>query len=64
MNYFFIFALPFKICGCKRKGHPCMEKGINMTFNNSIYMIVKIREIALFTRAMPGSSLVVHMVEF
>ena len=20
--------------GCKRKGHPCMERGINMTFNN------------------------------
>ena len=29
-----------------------------MTFNNLIQMIVKIREIALFTRATPGSSLV------
>ena len=29
-----------------------------MTFNNLIQMIVNIREIALFTRATPGSSLV------
>ena len=29
-----------------------------MTFKNLIQMIVKIREIALFTRATPGSSLV------
>ena len=31
-----------------------------MTFNNLIQMIVKIREIALFTRATPGSSLVCY----
>ena len=30
---------------------------MNMTFNNLIQMIVKIREIALFTRATHGSSL-------
>ena len=40
------------------RGHPCIEKGINMCFNNLIEMIVEIREIALFTRATPGSSLV------
>ena len=33
---FLIYALPFEIYGLKREGHPGMEKGINMTFNNLI----------------------------
>ena len=37
--------------GRKREGHPCIEKGINMTVSTLIEMIVEIREIALFTRA-------------
>ena len=39
MNYFFYLCPPLQD----------MEKGINMTFNNSIKMILKIREIALCT---------------
>ena len=56
MNYIFIYA-PSRY-GRKCEGHSYMEKRINMTFHNSIQMVLKIREIELFTRARPGSSLV------
>ena len=35
-----------------------------MTFNNLIQMIVKIREIGLFTGATPGSSLLIDKIIF
>ena len=44
--------------GHKREGHPCIEKGINMTVSTLIEMIVEIHEMLLFTGATPGSSLV------
>ena len=50
--------------GCKREGHPCIEKGINMTFNNLIQIIVEICEIVLSNRATPGSSLVTYKTQF
>ena len=37
------------------------KKGINMTFNNLIEIIVEICEIALSNRATPGSSLVLYI---
>ena len=43
--------------GPKCKAHPCMENGL---FNDLIWMIVKIFKIAQFTRATPGTSLVIH----
>ena len=46
--------------GCKGEGHPCIEKGINMTVPTLIEMIVEIHEIAPFTIATPGSSLVLQ----
>ena len=46
--------------GRKREGHPYIEKGINMTVSTLIEMIMEIREISLFTRATPGSSLVIQ----
>ena len=48
-------------CGRKREGHPYIEKGINMTVSTLIEMIVEIREISLFTRATPGSFLVLYI---
>ena len=56
MTYFFFLCLPLGDM-VAREGHPCIEKGINMTYN-LIEIIVEIREIVLFTRATPGISLV------
>ena len=58
MIYFFSFMPSPSRYGRKREGHQCIEKERHI---NLIEMIVEIREIALFTRATPGSSLVLHI---
>ena len=61
MNYIFNLCPPLRDMVANVKGiHTWrLEKGINMTFQILIQMIEKICEIVLFTRATPGSSLVV-----
>ena len=63
MTYFFTSRLLFMPSpsryGHKHEWHPCIEIGINMTVSTiELKLLWKIREIALFTRATPGSSLV------
>ena len=57
MIYFFYVCSPLQDMVASVR-YSCIGKGINMTFNNLIEIIVEIREIALLNRATPGSSLV------
>ena len=57
---FFIYALPFEIWSQTWVASMHWERNKYDCFNNLIEMIVEFREIALPTRATPGSSLVLE----
>ena len=57
---FFVHASNFEIWSQSWEASMLGKKNKNDCFNNLIWMIAKICEIAQFTRATPGSSLVKH----